>query len=366
MARVHWVYPSGNQVRTPYAIGRRVAAALRERGHEVVQWDWDDDRVIHPNPGDVLVGHAHAVPWTVFRRSARQPGWRRIVALQPYAHARVEYVAFLDGVLPRCDQFLAITGSYWFSRIAESECAHWRPKMVHLDLAVDRRDFPRTKGSFNPPGRRRFLYIGSAVRFKNLPYLSAIARRCASTEFAWIGGDVPLAGVKTLGFADFGTGAGRALATEYDFMITVGDSDANPTTLLESASWGLIPVCTPQSGYDTEPGFVNVPLADVEGAARIVEELQRCPPERLEALRDHNERRLAAHFTWERFCRQVVEVVESEASPPLDLAPRARRVRLWWSAMTGEQSPLRRRLRRHVRHANRRRRAALSREASAR
>jgi glycosyltransferase involved in cell wall biosynthesis len=358
MPKVHWVYPSGPQVRTPFAIGRKVAAALRERGHEVVQWDWEDDRVIEPGPGDVLVGHAHFVPWTIFRRSARRPGWRRIVMVQPYAHGRVEYFAFLDQVLPRCDQFLAITGSHWFSRIGESDWAHWRPKMVHLDLAVDRRDFPRTKGAFNPPGRRRFLYIGSAVRFKNLPYLSAIARRCAPTEFAWIGGDVPLAGVRTLGFADFATEAGRALATQYDYMITVGYSDANPTTLLESASWGLIPVCTPQSGYDAEPGFVNVPLGDVERAARVVEELQRCPPERLEALRAENERRLATRYTWERFCRQVVEAVESDVSPALDPEPRARRLRLWWSAMTGQQSPLRRRHRRNVLRANRKRRKA--------
>jgi glycosyltransferase involved in cell wall biosynthesis len=355
MPKVHWVYPSGPQIRTPFAIGRNVAAALRGRGHDVVQWDWDDDRAIDPGPGDVLIGHSHFVPGTVFRRSARRPGWRRVLAVQPYAHGRLEWIAFLDRVLPRCDQFLAITGSHWFSRIGESDCAHWRPKMVRLDLAVDRRDFPRTKGAFNPPGRRRFLYIGGAAPPKNLPYLSAIARRCAPTEFAWIGGDRPLAGVSALGYADFATAGGRALAAQYDFMITVGDSDANPTTLLEAASWGLIPVCTPQSGYDDEPGFVNVPLGDLEGAARVVASLQQWPPERLERLRAENERRLATHYTWERFCRQIAEAVESDASPPLDPAPRRRRLRLWWCAMSGELSPLRRINRRRVRRANRRR-----------
>lgn len=353
---VHWVYPSGPQVRTPFAIGRRVAAALRARGHEVVQWDWDDDGVIEPRPGDVLIGHPHFVPGTVFRRSARRPGWRRVVALSPYAHARLEYVAFLDEVLPRCDQYYAITGSYWFARVEESACAHWRPKMVHLDLAVDRAEFPRVKGEFNPAGKRRFVYVGSAVKFKNLPYLSAIARRCAGTEFGWIGGNVPLAGVRTLGFADFGDPKDRARLAEYDFMITVGDSDANPTTLLETAAWGLVPVCTPQSGYEGEPGFVNVPLGDVEGAARVVEELQRCPDERLVALRAANDRRLDEHYNWERFCAQAVAAVESDASPALGPEPRAVRLRHRWLALTGELSPFKRRHWRGVMKANRRRR----------
>jgi glycosyltransferase involved in cell wall biosynthesis len=353
---VHWVYPSGPQVRTPFTIGRRVAEALRARGHEVVQWDWDDDRVIEPRPGDVLVGHPHFVPWTIFRKSARRPGWRRVISVNPYAHARVEYVAFMDSVLPRCDQWLAITGAYWFRRIEESPCAHWRPKMVHLDLAVDRDDFPRVKGAFNPPGKRRFLYVGSAVKFKNLPYLSAIAQRSAPTDFGWIGGSVPLAGVRTLGFADFADAKDRARVAEFDYMITVGDSVANPTTILESAAWGLIPVCTPQSGYEGEPGMVNVPLGDVNAAARIVRELQECPDARLEALRAANDRRLAEHYSWDRFCRQVVEAVESEASSPLAPAPRGRRLALAWTALTGELSPLKRRHWRGVLKASRKRR----------
>jgi glycosyltransferase involved in cell wall biosynthesis len=356
---VHWVYPSGPQVRTPFAIGRRVAAALRARGHDVVQWEWDDDRTIEPREGDVLIGHSHFVPWTVFRKSARRPGWKKIIMLQPYAHARMEYVAFMDEVLPRCDRFLAITGSYWFRRVEESPCAHWRPRMEHLDLAVDRAEFPRVKGAFAPPGERRFLYVGSAVKFKNLPFLSAIAKRCPGTEFSWIGGDVPLAGVKTLGFADFAKPEDRARVAAHDFMITVGDSDANPTTILETMGWGLVPVCTPQSGYEGEPGIVNVPLGDVEGAARVIEELQACPDARLVALREANDRRLDGHYNWDRFCAQVVAAVESEQPvAALGEEPLPRRLGMRWQALTGELSPLKRRHWRGVLKANRRRRKA--------
>lgn len=359
---VHWVYPTGPQIKTPEAIGRNVAARLRARGWEVVQHGWDDLGRIEPRPGDVLVGHPHYAGGTVFRESARRPGWRRVIAVAPYAHGLPEQVAWFDRVLPVCDLFLAITGPYWFRRVERSPFAHWRPKMVHLDLAIDPADFPRVKRSFHPPGRRKLLYVGDAGWQKNIPYLSAIARRIAPIEVAWAGGKVGIDGVRPLGFLDFATDAARAVVAEHDFLVTVGRSDANPTTLLEAASWGLVPVCTPQSGYEDEPGFVNVPLDDVEAAARVLRELQACPPERLEALRAENDARLAAHFTWDRFTRQIVEAIESEARPALGHAAATRRLKLRLIALTSPRSPLRWR---NIKDARRRRRAWRKRRAAA-
>ena len=68
----------------------------------------------------------------------------------PYAHGEVSQVAFLEGSVRRADRYLAITGPYWARRAASGPFARWAPKMVHLDLAVDRRDFPRVKGAFAP------------------------------------------------------------------------------------------------------------------------------------------------------------------------------------------------------------------------
>ena len=132
-------------------------------------------------------------------------------------------------------------------------------------------------------------------------------------------------------------------------------SDANPTTLLESAAWGLVPVCTPQCGYEDEPGFVNVPLDDVDGAVRILEELQQAPEERLLALRAANDHRLATHYTWERLTRQVADAIESGASPALAPAPVGRRLGLKLVALRSHYSPLRWR---NLKMMRRRRRAA--------
>ena len=226
--------------------------------------------------------------------------------LAPYTHGDLSQVAFLDRVLPHCDRFLAITGHHWFATTATSPCAHWLPRMVGLDLAVDRADFPPLARSFNPPGRRRFLYIGHDGWYKNLGYLAAIARALPAGTVAWAGrGKRRWPGLGELGFHDFSTTAGRAVLADFDFLITVGRADANPTTVLEAMAWGLIPVCTPQSGYDDEAGVVNVPLDDLPGALAVLQRLQSSDDAGLRAMQVANNARLEAHFTWGRFAGQV-------------------------------------------------------------
>lgn len=338
---VHLVYPAGHAVSCPQAIGRNLVGHLGQR-YRVRQYEWDEMRVIRPGPRDVLVGHPHPAPWTAFRMSSLFPGWKRVIALAPYSHGLPEIAAFLDGVLNRCDLFLAITGPYWFRTVTDSVFAHWAPKMVHVDLAVDRTDFPRIKESFAPVGARRFLYIGRGGAYKNTDYLSRIATLMPGSEFGWIGAaEPPIARLNPLGSQDFSTGQGRVLVAGYDFLLTVGRSDPNPTTILEAMAWGLIPVCTPQSGYEGEPGIVNVPLDDVEGAVRVLTELQHAPESHLLAMRQVNDRALDTRFTWKRFCQQVASAIDSSESPPLQRTGRGARAALAISTWKSPFAPWR-------------------------
>ncbi len=70
-------------------------------------------------------------------------------------------------------------------------------------------------------------------------------------------------------------------------------------------AWGLIPVCTPQSGYDDEAGVVNVPLDDLPGALAVLQRLQSSDDAGQRAMKVANNARLEAHFTWGRFAEQV-------------------------------------------------------------
>lgn len=325
-ATVHLVYPHGPSISCPDAIGRELAARLAQR-YRVLLYDWDAVQSIAPAPGDVLVGHPHPVPWTVFRRSARRRGWRRVIALSPYHHGDDVQVAFLDRTVCDADLYLAITGRYWFDSIGQSTFAHWRPKMVHVDLAVDRSHFPVLRRAFNAAGARRFTYIGHSGWTKNPAYLSAIAAALPPGTISWIGrGAAPIEGLVALGAQDFSTAAGRAAAARHDFLLTVGRADANPTTVLEAMAWGLVPVCTPQSGYCGYDGVANVPLDDVDGAVAVLRALQAAPAERLERMQEANWRLLDEHFHWDRFAAQVERAIESHASPPC-AAPTAERRR---------------------------------------
>jgi glycosyltransferase involved in cell wall biosynthesis len=322
----------------PDAIGRKLGEHLRAR-HDVRQYDWDDTRAITPGSDAVLLGHAHPAPWTIFRRSAARPGWRRILPLSPYSHGDNYQVAFLDRTIHRADLYLAITGNRWFETVGDSAFAHWRPKMVHVDLAVDRTDFPRVKGAFAEQGRRRFLYIGHTRWYKNTDYLSTIAALMPEADFSWIGhGGRPIAGLKALGRWNFATEEARRLVAEHDFLVTAGSSDANPTTILEAMAWGLIPVCTPESGYRGLAGVPNIPLDDAHAAVAILRELQAAPSARLEELRAMNDAALEEHFNWERFCHVVAEAIESDASPDCRPAPVGRWLGIRWADLVSPYS----------------------------
>ena len=326
MTTVHLVYPHRPRVSSPDVIGYQLGQRLAQK-YAVRLYDWDEIRCIRPGQGDVLVGHAHPAPGTCFRWSAAQGGWRRVIMLSPYNHGDPWQVSFLDQVIAQCDLYLAITGRYWYESVLASSYAHWRPKMVHLDLAVDRASFPVIKHEFNPPGERRFVYIGHSAWTKNTPNLSAIAQAAPDCPIAWIGrGEQPIAGLQRLGFQNFATEEGKRSVAAHDFLLTAGRADANPTTVLEAMAWGLIPICTPQSGYAGYRSIINIPLDDPEGAAAVLREMQTMPTAELSNLQRENWGLLDEHFNWERFTAQVIAAIESTDSPPLGpVSPEQRR-----------------------------------------
>jgi glycosyltransferase involved in cell wall biosynthesis len=338
MVTVHFIYPHGPSISCPDAIGRNVERRLAER-YRVIHYDWDDFRAIKPGPHDVLLGHPHPAPWTIFRRSLKQRGWRRVVVLSPYHHGDTFQVAFLDSLLSDCHLYLAITGNYWSQSVTGSLFSHWLPKMVFLDLAVDPQDFPVLKKAFNPPGKRRFVYVGHSGWPKNTDYLTQIARAMPNVEFSWIGGgNSRIAGLTSHGFQDFSREGGRKIIAGHDFLITVGNADANPATILEAMAWGLIPVCTPQSGYVGYPGIVNVPLNDVRGVVEILRKLLEMPNEGLREIQTSNWEALNEHFNWDRFAAQIVHAIESNECPDLGVESLSTRFKILYAKLLSPYS----------------------------
>lgn len=338
--RVHLVYPHRNRISAPDAIGRELGRRLEAR-YAVIYHDWSDRDLIRPEPGDVLIGHPNPDPNTVFRRSVQLDGWHRRLMMLPFNHRDLRQVAWTRSIVPECDLFLAITGPYWFDTLASSRCSHWQPKMIHLDLAIDRTDYPPLKTSFGRPGNRRIVYIGHTGRGKNTSYLSEIARLLPDTQFDWIGAgarDIP--GLRPLGSVEFASQAGKALVAQFDILVTVGQADANPTTILEAMAWGLIPVCTPTSGYKSIPSIPNVPTDDAATAAAALRRLELLDESELVAMQSENWRLLDEHYNWDRFASQVIDAIESAESPPVRPISLARDLMFAYYDLTSPYGPI--------------------------
>ena len=325
--RVHLIYPVENKISTPDAIGRNLKLSL-EKFYEVITYNYDEYHTIHPGEADVLIGHWHPNPFSVFRMSTKKKGWKRVLALAPFCPDPTGWHnAFGNKVIDKCDRILAITGNAWMRRLKDSPFQHWEQKIVHLDLAVDRKDFPFIKKNFNPAGKRRFLYIGHTAWCKNTSFLERLAEKLPETYFAWMGGTQQLNNIKGLGKYDFSKVDAHNFIKEFDFLITVGSSDANPTTILESMAWGLIPVCSIQSGYEGFSGIRNISIDNIDDALKTINNLQSVSDEELKNWQQINLTELENHFNWDRFCGQVLAEIESKDSH--DLAETSLKTRLF-------------------------------------
>ncbi len=330
--RVHLVYPHGDRASAPDVIGRELGRHLG-RDLEVVFHDWAGFELVPAAPEAAIVGHAHPVPGTTFRRSVRRPGWGRRVLLQPFI-TKVPQVGYIAGVLPHVDRFLAITGRHWERVLPDSAFASIAPVFTQLDLAVDASAFPMLVTKTRPCGSRRILAIGRDVAVKNLAYLEEIAARRPEWDFARIGPKGPArSGIVHLGEMDFRDPVAQSVLASFDVLVNVGRADANPTTVLEAMAWGLVPVCTPQSGYEGYEGIVNIPLDDPVLAVAELDRLQDMPDPELAELRTANRRRIEEHYTWERFAAVVRTAIEDPASGRVAMAGRRRWAcsARWWA-----------------------------------
>ncbi|MCX8522066.1 MAG: hypothetical protein ORN28_11100 [Rhodoferax sp.] len=316
---IHVVYPHRELPIAPDVIGRHVGAALS--GYARVRFHpFHQIRCIRPRPGDVLIGHAYPCAWSTLRWSMRQPGWGRRILLQPFSLDEREH-GHLDALIDQCDLFLAITGDHWLSELPHSRFARWAPKIRQLDLGLENSHFPPIKTRFNPPGQRKLLYIGNDHPGKGLDYLDCIAQML-KTEITWLGprrstSAARYIGLKHHGFMDWSHPQTLQLLAGYDFLVMAGSFDACPTTVIEALAWGLLPVCTPTTGYANTPGVVNIPSGDVAAAVAILCDLQNQPEAALERVRTAGRLQLSERFKWSRFEALVCDAVHSSASPPL-------------------------------------------------
>lgn len=316
---------SGWPKHAPLSITHHVLQALRTLG-DVRFYDWRECVAVRHGPDDVLIGHpfsrALIAPGgappdarpedlgTVFNRACLHGRFAARIALNPMHYGLPQYCQAIAPALDACDHILGIMGPYWFDTWGQGPFARWVPKLTHVDMAIETAHFPRVKRAFNPPGRRKFLFIGNGMPYKGAHLLSQLfglageKHRCV-----WVGADRELPNLDRRPPQRLRGETMERLAAEVDVFLTMGISDANPTTILESMAWGFPVACTPQSGYYQMDEIRELSTTDMDQNLRVLDYFQSADEAELLRQADRARSLVETRFTFERFTRTVVDAL---------------------------------------------------------
>ncbi|MCD6290628.1 MAG: hypothetical protein J7M34_09010, partial [Anaerolineae bacterium] len=138
--------------------------------------DWRSTEPLEIDPEDILLGHPHYDQRTVVQRAFREAHCRAKFLIFPFHHGIPRINMPFDPLVRRCTRLFAITGEYWYNTVEQSPFAHWKEKMVRVDMAVDASRFPYLKRRFNPPGERVLFYLGTDAPEKGVAHLAQLVR----------------------------------------------------------------------------------------------------------------------------------------------------------------------------------------------
>lgn len=333
---VHFVYVHNNHINTTSAIGREIPKRLQER-FDVRVHHPNEEGSVYPSRGDILIGHPNRYGPCFFSRSFAHPGWARRIVFAPLSLGMLEDAAAIDPIVQAADICLAITGAFWFDSIAASPISHWQHKTMRCDLGVNRDQFPNIKSRFNPAGRRRFLYIGNADPMRGGDFLMRLANANPELEIGWIRASdsrhcldsivepqtrrlaKAMANSRLKIYADvhWHRPEGLKIIADHDFLLHCGRSDAMPSEVLEAASWGLVPVTTPQCGFPEDDWMTHIPLDDIGGASAILQNMNTCADGELFVRQAAGFRLLESQYNWDHVTDQVRAAIEA----PLPVTP---------------------------------------------
>jgi hypothetical protein len=293
---------------SPVSITKNVYETLRS-DFDTVLYDYQERGLIQGGKEDILIGHPDPGDRrSIWNQSCERGEFAARIAMFPIHHGLADINAGVDRYVPDVDAIWGIMGPYWYDTWDKSVFAHWKSKITRLDMAIDVRQFPRVKKRFNPPGRRKFLYIGSSLPCKGVHLLSILFGLAKRHRCVWLGGraeEFPNL-EKRRGFYSLDADFVTRLAAEVDFFITMGVSDANPTTILEAMAWGFPVCCTPQSGYYNMREIEQLSTTDMQHNIAVLDRLQQSPEEELVERADAARRLVETSYTWERFNRTVL------------------------------------------------------------
>lgn len=298
---------------SPYTItwhlGRFLRDKLRGRGYELAYRNLDDVMPANVQSDDIIMAHS----WYPrgFMTETLNCKVRARFLLQPYQHDIVgrNESWWIKKIADACDHLFFVTGPYWWDTMHEGLYGDWKEKATRLDMAVNPGLHPHSKKHWNAPGKRKFLAIGADIPYKGLDMIADLAR-IGGFHLGYFGA---VSGEKFQhvpqfqhnGARDFTPDVQAWIANEYDAFISLARGDANPTTLLETACWGLLPMCNQESGYWPDKPFVELRKDDTLFNLAQIDWLQSASEYELRQRAEQIRCEVIERHGWARFYETV-------------------------------------------------------------
>lgn len=310
-------------IRSPYENTKNIYHALSEIFLTKVYHCTETVR-IKLNNNDIFLGHPY-FPYTghesgVTEKAVQSIKKPKVLALITPLHCNtsinsghldVQYLEHVNGLIDRVDVLFGIMGEYWWNEWDESPYAHWKTKMIRLDMAVDVKNYPTVKAEFNEPGKRAFLYIGNNTPNKGIPFLEKLAGNLGHENFGWIGSGPEIANVVRIDKSAVLTpDYMKNIARQYDFLISPSVADANPTTILEAMAWGFPVVCTPQSGYYESDYRFNIHADLLDYSIDVLNKLQWLPNQDLHNIAHQARTVVENDYNWSKFTDTIIKYLD--------------------------------------------------------
>jgi len=309
---IHLVYAFDKntpEIHAPHSITCNLYKFLSSKT-DVKYYQWDQHAVADLKPDDIFIGHPHYDTNTIVQRTFREKKCKLMCTIHPLHTAIPSHNMPFDHLAKKADKIFSICGPYWYDTISDTPFAHWKHKIIRLDMAVDGNHFPYLREKFNPIGKRKLLYIGSDLGMKNVGYLVKLMKSMPEVQLHWYGGTgehnlAKLPNTNVKGWVKLDRGRAQSIINECDVFVNVSTSDANPTTLLESMAWGMITACTKESGYWKDPLFTEIHLNNLKSTMANLTSLLTAPEETLLKRAAAGRKAIETKYTWDRFCNIV-------------------------------------------------------------
>lgn len=303
---------------SPYSLtwnlGRFLRAQAAARGYAFEYRNLDSDQADTIGPEDIVIGHTwHPNGW--LNRALDSAAKVKFI-LQPYSPGMVAPTerGWIKALFAKADHLFLVTGPAWWQTMPDGPFAEWQEKATRLDMAISPTLHPFSKTTWNPPGKRALLAIGSDVSVKGLDQIAHLAR-IGGFKLGYFGAapasvfqHVPQMGY--FGGVDFTPDVQARITREFDGFLSLATMDANPTTLLETACWGLLPFCNAESGYLPDAPFAALCSDDPLFNLEQMDWFQQAPDYALRQRAERIRREVVERHTWARFCETVWAEVE--------------------------------------------------------